>query len=99
MMEEREKLRSNVAERTRERVFLDSSVLLTAVCHEHSDSAILLQRCKEGNMLGIVSQRVLYECNWKLKYHPELFFASTFSLFLQTPSAAATQGNLRVIFH
>ncbi|MGI6619134.1 MAG: PIN domain-containing protein [Bacillota bacterium] len=72
MMEEREKLRSNVAERTRERVFLDSSVLLTAVCHEHSDSAILLQRCKEGNMLGIVSQRVLYECNWKLKYHPEL---------------------------
>ncbi|MGB4700972.1 MAG: hypothetical protein WBI01_00505 [Syntrophomonadaceae bacterium] len=28
-----------------------------------------------------------------------LFFASTFSLFLQTPSAAATQGNLRVIFH
>jgi len=29
----------------------------------------------------------------------EMFFASTFSLFLQTPSAAATQGNLRVIFH
>jgi len=28
-----------------------------------------------------------------------VFFASTFSLFLQTPSAAATQGNLRVIFH
>jgi hypothetical protein len=29
----------------------------------------------------------------------KVFFASTFSLFLQTPSAAATQGNLRVIFH
>jgi len=29
----------------------------------------------------------------------DMFFASTFSLFLQTPSAAATQGNLRVIFH
>jgi len=51
MIEEREKLRSNVAERTRKRVFLDSSVLLTAVCHEHSDSAKLLGRCKEGNML------------------------------------------------
>jgi len=33
------------------------------------------------------------------KISHEVFFASTFSLFLQTPSAAATQGNLRVIFH
>jgi len=33
------------------------------------------------------------------RFYTRMFFASTFSLFLQTPSAAATQGNLRVIFH
>ncbi|HQE49245.1 MAG TPA: putative toxin-antitoxin system toxin component, PIN family [Fervidobacterium sp.] len=54
------------------RVFLDSNVLLTAVCNENSDSAKLLQLCKEGKLVGIISQEVLHECHYKLKSYPEL---------------------------
>ncbi|MBZ4655360.1 MAG: hypothetical protein JG781_2719 [Peptococcaceae bacterium] len=71
-MREEKGIENNVAKRTRESVFLDSNVLLTAVCDENSDSAKLLQLCKEGRMIGIVSQTVLCECHHKLKSHPEL---------------------------
>jgi len=48
---------------------------------------------------GVKEQGLSYLAHKNRGRKPKLFFASTFSLFLQTPSAAATQGNLRVIFH
>jgi len=55
-----------------ERVFLDSNVLLTAVCDKNSDSAKLLQMCKEREFIGIISNEILKECHHKLRNHPEL---------------------------
>lgn len=61
----------NKTSRARESVFLDSSVLLTAICEERSDSARLLQRCEDGTFLGVISNKVLEECCSKVQNLPE----------------------------
>lgn len=62
---------SRDAEDTRQTVFLDSTVLLTAVSCEQSDSACLLQRCEDGTFLGVISNKVLEECCNKVQNRPE----------------------------
>lgn len=56
----------------KERVFLDTSTLLTAVADEYSDSGQLLQLIKDGHMVGLISQVILCECHKKLEAHPNL---------------------------
>ena len=57
------------SEKPTERIFLDSNILLTAVCYDDSDSAKLLEKCREKFFVGVISQKVLEECYHKLEPH------------------------------
>lgn len=69
---EEKRIVNNLLNNYRVRVFLDSNVLLTAVCDKNSDSGKLLRMCKEGKFTGIISNEILKECYHKLKNYPEL---------------------------
>jgi len=68
----KERLANSVDKKIKERIFLDSNILLTAICYNYSDSAILLYQCKKGIIKGIISQIVIDECHQKLNCYPEL---------------------------
>ncbi|MBE0069318.1 putative toxin-antitoxin system toxin component, PIN family [Thermoanaerobacterium thermosaccharolyticum] len=53
------------------KIFIDSCVLITAICNEESNSAKLLYKCKQGDILGFISQIIIDECKNKLNDYPE----------------------------
>lgn len=55
-----------------DRVFLDASVLLTAVADPKSESAQLLRLCAEGKSVCSTSSSVIEECKHKLRNHAHL---------------------------